>query len=92
MTKIDAFANSHRDRFRKQPSVVPVCLWARGKLGAWSEESLLGFGGVGHEGLEGEIDGHWHLCGRVAMRAGNVFFSAGECCIGALTNLEIPSS
>lgn len=43
--------------------------------GTWLEESVSGFGGVGHEELnEEDIDGHWHLCGGVARRAGNLVF------------------
>lgn len=72
--------------------VLPVFLQTCGKLCAWLEESVHGFEGVGHEELEQEIDGHWHFCGGVAMRAGSMFFSTWECCIAALKKLEIPSS
>jgi len=72
--------------------VLPAFLQTCGKLGAWLEESVSGSGGVGREELDEDIHGHWHLCGGVAVRAGNMFFSAWECCVAALKNLEIPSS
>lgn len=72
--------------------VLPVFLQTRGKLRAWLEESVPGFEGVGHEELEQEIDGHWHFCGRGAIRAGSMFFSTWECCIAALIKLEILAS